>query len=309
MHRRSGIWALTTYFNPIQYQTRLANYRIFRERLAIPLAAVELSQTGDYDLRPDDADILIQLTCPDLLWQKERLLNVALAALPRDCETVAWLDCDTVFESDDWPERAARLLETFQLVTPYQRVYNLPKGILPESAAASASPDYAYLYAVEAGLAQPEALRGNMRVKQHLSSGLAGVGSKALFEKHGFYDACVMGSGTRAITCASLGRFEDAIHYLQMGPEWARHYLAWAEPFYRSVGGKVGFLNEGIFHLWHGDLASRRYAERHALLRQFDFDPARDLAKDEGGCWRWSAVRGELKAGVLRYFESRREDG
>jgi hypothetical protein len=309
LHRRSGFWAVTTYFNPIHYQRRLANYRIFRERLAVPLVTVELSQTGDYHLRQGDADVLIQLTCPDLLWQKERLLNIGLASLPPHCDVVAWLDCDTVFENGDWADRTVQLLEKYELVTPFQRVYNLPKDGLPESTESQKSIGYSYLYALETGMVQPEVLRGNMRVKQHLSSGLAGVGRKDLFQKHGFYDACVMGSGNRAMTCAALGRFDDAIHYLQMGPHWARHYLAWAEPFFESVGGKTGYLDEGIFHLWHGALESRRYAERHAMLRECGFDPARDLFIDSNGCWRWSAARNGLKGGIRRYFESRREDG
>ena len=31
------------------------------------------------------------------MWQKERLLNVALAAVPNNVEDVAWIDCDVVF--------------------------------------------------------------------------------------------------------------------------------------------------------------------------------------------------------------------
>ena len=115
-----SLWAITCYFNPIGYRRRLENYRIFRERLIVPLVTVELSQNDDYHLRPGDADILVQIKCPDLLWQKERLLNIGLQSVPRDCDTVAWLDCDVVFESDDWPERASNLLETCQIVMPFQ---------------------------------------------------------------------------------------------------------------------------------------------------------------------------------------------
>jgi hypothetical protein len=32
-------WAITSYFNPSHYQRRLVNYRIFRERLQMPLVA------------------------------------------------------------------------------------------------------------------------------------------------------------------------------------------------------------------------------------------------------------------------------
>lgn len=73
------LWALTTFFNPNGYERRLENYRAFRERLAVPLLALEASHRGVFQLGEDDADALVQVTCPDILWQKERLLNVGLS--------------------------------------------------------------------------------------------------------------------------------------------------------------------------------------------------------------------------------------
>jgi hypothetical protein len=76
------LWAITYYFNPMRYESRRLNYRVFRRRLGIPLLAVELSFDGISDLGRDDADILVSLHGGDILWQKERLLNLALGALP-----------------------------------------------------------------------------------------------------------------------------------------------------------------------------------------------------------------------------------
>ena len=76
------LWAITSYFNPAGYNTRLANYRAFRARLKVPLVTVEASFDGRVQLRAGDAEILVQRTARDVLWQKERLLNVALGFLP-----------------------------------------------------------------------------------------------------------------------------------------------------------------------------------------------------------------------------------
>ncbi len=303
------MWAITCYFNPIGYRKRLENYRIFRERLIIPLVTVELSQNGDYHLRPGDADILVQIKCPDLLWQKERLLNIALRSVPRDCDTVAWLDCDVVFESGDWPERAANLLKTSAIVMPFKHMYDLPKDGLPEDTDTKRLIGYSLMYALDSGMAPPDVLRGDMRMKERIGCGFAGVARREILEKHGFYDACVMGSGNRAFTCAALGRFDDAIHYLQMNPDWASHYLAWAQPFFDTVRGSAAYLDEGLFHLWHGELQNRRYAERHAFLKERGFDPTKDIVAAENGCWRWNKARSDMKEHVLHYFRSRREDG
>src|SRR5579864_1198351 len=99
------LWAITAYFNPTGSRRRLTNYRLFRKWLPLPLVTVELSFAGDFELGAEDADILIQLKEGDTLWQKERLLNVALNALPISCTMVVWLDCDIIIGGQDWAER------------------------------------------------------------------------------------------------------------------------------------------------------------------------------------------------------------
>jgi hypothetical protein len=106
----SPLWAVTSYFNPVGYRRRRENYRTFRERLAAPLATVELSFNGRFELEPQDAEILIQIRGRDVMWQKERLLNVAVKALPACCTQVAILDCDVVFLRPDWMEALSRRL-------------------------------------------------------------------------------------------------------------------------------------------------------------------------------------------------------
>jgi hypothetical protein len=47
-------------------------------------------------------------------------LNVALQGLPETCRRVVWIDCDVVFEADDWAERTNALLDRFMLVAAVQ---------------------------------------------------------------------------------------------------------------------------------------------------------------------------------------------
>src|SRR5436853_1095 len=117
MSMRSAVdlWAITSYFNPQRYRRRLANYRLFRKHLTIPLIAVELSFDGAFDLQPAEADVLVRLREGDVLWQKERLLNVALRALPVECRKVVWMDCDILVDAVDWPEQVSRMLDEFPL--------------------------------------------------------------------------------------------------------------------------------------------------------------------------------------------------
>src|SRR5579862_510563 len=121
----SRLWGVTSYFNPVGYRRRLQNYRVFRQRLNVPLVAVELAQRGPFELRLEDADVLVQLRGGDVMWQKERLLNIAISHLPKECEYVAWLDCDVVFHREDWGAAAVRELDRSSLCHLFRTVHHI----------------------------------------------------------------------------------------------------------------------------------------------------------------------------------------
>lgn len=304
-----SLWGITCYFNPIGYRRRLENYLAFRHRLGVPLVAVELGYRDAFDLPDDAADVLIRLRGGDTLWQKERLLNVALRELPPDCSAVAWLDCDIVFEREDWAERSLAALERYPLLQPFHSVREPAPGDPEESMHGRNGLGRSIARLLDAGDVMPEILGGDMRVDYRTHSGLAWVGRRDVLDADGFYDACVMGSGNRAMICAALGRAHDAVGYLQMTPAWTRHYVAWAERHFHGVRGAAGCIEGTVVHLWHGDLAKRRYRQRHVEFRRFDYDPSADVAVDETGCWRWSTDKRAMHDYVADYFRSRRKDG
>src|SRR6476660_344267 len=89
--------AVTSDFNPMKSRRRLANYRTFRSRLDVPLVTVELAFDGQFELTSGDADHLIQLSGGDIMWQKERLLNIGIKSIPSAVKNFAWIDCDILF--------------------------------------------------------------------------------------------------------------------------------------------------------------------------------------------------------------------
>ncbi|HET9413019.1 MAG TPA: hypothetical protein VFO74_02715, partial [Pseudolabrys sp.] len=77
---------------------------------------VELSFNGRFELTNQDADILIQLRGGALLWQKERLLNLALKAVPSNATKIAWFDCDVILKRSDWADEAKSQLKEFRVI-------------------------------------------------------------------------------------------------------------------------------------------------------------------------------------------------
>lgn len=310
--RRETLWGITSYFNPIGYKHRVENYRHFRKRLTVPLVTVELSFDGAFELQPGDADVLIQLRGGDVMWQKERLLNLALTRLPDHCDKVAWLDCDVIFESNDWVSQADRALDDFPLLHLYQERHDLPREVGPDQLPGWTSPSPAismvHRMTVE-GVAPAEMLLSHPRQDRRSANGLAWASPRAVLERHGFYDACILGSGDRAVFCAGLGTFDYCTRGLLMNARQAAHYLAWARPYFATVRGRVGYIPGRAFHLWHGEVWDRQYGARDRALQAFDFDPFGDIELDGSGGWRWASDKPALHAYLRRYFESRNEDG
>jgi hypothetical protein len=304
------LWAITSYFNPSGYTTRLANYRRFRAELNVPLITVEASVDGRFQLEQKDAEILVQRTAHDVLWQKERLLNVALEFLPADCREVAWIDCDVVFNRKDWPEQVRVALESHSLIQLFSERCNLGQRRASEPDGGGEFVVQAIAASIAAGRAAPEDLRDpDAPVTRGVTAGLAWAASRESLDGHGFYDACILGSGDRVMLCAAVGEPGYAEGALQMTTRHAEHYRAWAKRFSAAMSGGVGSIDGQIFHLWHGDLRDRNYAKRYEGLRRFCFDPFKDLTLDRAGCWRWSSPKRAMHEYVRTYFESRREDG
>lgn len=307
-----GLWAITSFYNPVGYRRRIENYRRFRERLSVPLLAVELGYRPQFELGEGDADILIQLNGTDVMWQKERLLNIALDALPEGCATVAWIDCDVVFGDDVWPEKAVRLLDRAQLVQLYSRMHYMPpdvplESIGPEIAEARRT---SLVSAVAAGQPATECFDdADRRVYGLCTPGLAWAARREFIRRLGIYDCCIVGGGDRALAAAAYGYYDHVIRRHHMIDREIAWYMEWAQPFHDAVGGALEFVEGDIFHLWHGALVDRRMRERHRLLRQFEFDPTADIALDANNAWRWSSDKPGMHAFLRERFVSRREDG
>ena len=307
----ADLWAITCHFNPVGYRRRLENYRTFRRHLKVPLVAVELSFGEEFQLASGDADILVQLRSSSVLWQKERLLNVALRSLPDTCTKVAWLDCDIIFESDDWIERASRALDKFALVHLFKDRNELPMDFTPENPNSwgATLKTESLVYKLDAGQSTTEDVATLGALRRGTTNGLAWASTKDILREVGLYDACIIGSGDKALLCAALGVSDPFAQAMEMNPRRTEHYLAWARPYFNRIQGRIGYIPDRVFHLWHGDLHDRGYQAKHRSFAQFDFDPYTDIALDPNGCWRWSSDKTEMHAFVKQYFESRKEDG
>lgn len=304
------LWAVTAFFNPQRYASRLANYRLFRRHLQVPVVAVELAFDGAFQLAPGDGDIVVQVRGGDVMWQKERLLNLGIASLPAACRAVALLDCDIVFGNPRWPVQALRCLEDVPAAQLFGHAYFLRRGARDPFDAAQAREQESTARAVGRGLAPGACLgpQGGDGRGAH-SPGLAWALRRDLIEQHRLFDGCVIGGGDTALSGALWGAFDAVEERHAMNTAQRRYYRGWAQPLHHRVRGAVGCIEGELFHLWHGELEHRAAGRRHLDLAAHAFDPERDLAPHPSGAWRWGSDKPALHRLLHEYFAARREDG
>jgi hypothetical protein len=222
------------------------------------------------------------------------------------------MDCDILFENENWPQAVAAALEDAPLLQPFSRVLHVPTGVIssqiPESPGWMEQPSVAA--AVNSGTPFETCIEQVMRRSGGtVSPGMAWAARRELLKQHNLFDASIIGGGDTALACAAFGQPELAAKLHHMNA-WQREvYLKWAQAFYHDVKGNVGHVPGRIIHLWHGEMEDRKPALRHSGLSPHDFNPARDIVIGESGAWRWASDKPALHVYLRDYFSSRQEDG
>lgn len=340
------LWVITSYFNPGRYRTRLTNYHLFADalhRAGLNLLTVECA-FGDQPFQLPAGNRVIQRRSRHALWQKERLLNIAVSELPSHVSKVAWIDCDVLFASSQWAPQTSQLLDKFPIVQLFERAVYLPPGATWYDGAAEPADGFAYMQAQD-----PRALYQGY--PYHGSTGLAWAAQRELLEKHGLYDAALAGNGDHLMAHAMVGdlagfcveigtgllardiimrqsplrRFVDllrralprmwkkratrALGSRFINERFKQHFVAWGQAFYEDVRGQLGYTPGLALHLWHGRKENRQYRETQFKLHQHGFDPKRDLCVGPSGCWEWASDKPALHRWGKEFFQRRQEDG
>lgn len=303
----SRFGVITCYFNPNRYRSKLRNYRLFRESLkvsGIPCITMECHPPGECsDLAEfDDVHTVISR---HIMWQKERLLNLAIARLPKEWDVVAWLDCDVLFENRDWATQAVRQLNSHAVVQLFSHIVRLPRGETWGSQRGKCWNGFA----ASVGKGPDHLVTG--RVTRHGFTGFAWAAHREILSQHGLYDSCIAGGGDHVMAHAFAGDWSSDCVDRTLGGSTPRqmHFANWARDINQSIRARMSHVPGTIFHLWHGDIVDRQYHSRHRALALQDFDPFTDLRTGEGGCWEWASDKPALHLWAAQYFADRKEDG
>jgi hypothetical protein len=303
----SDFWVITCYFNPARYETKRRNFDAFMAgmRKAGANVLVVESAFGDDPFELEPGENVLQLRGTGVMWQKERLLNIAAARLPASARKIGWFDADIIFKEPDWLERTSQSLDRYMVVQPFSHAVRLHRdnrddgtGVLDES--------FASMFVRDPALARTR------QYKFHGHTGYAWAARRELFEQCGLYDACLTGSGDHLMAhafAAAVAKSPCMPHLIGPSPAYRQHFVRWAVQARDFIGGKLGVVPGRILHLWHGDLGDRNYALMNRQFMTFGFDPDAHIRVGSDGLWEWSGAPEPMRQWARDMFEVRNEDG
>jgi hypothetical protein len=292
------------YFNPYCYCVKRTNLDLCCARLAaqgVPYLIVECSfGTGAREL--PQAPNVLHVVAHDIMWQKERLLNLGIQQALANYQKIAWIDCDVLFEDDDWHIKTSHALESFAVVQPFSWSVRLPPGETLYHGSGEEAASFAHLFSRDKHSEQ-------LSYREHGRTGFAWAGRREWLERNGLYDACIVGGGDHLMAHAFALQFDSVCLGESWGRGLLRDFAEWARAFRivtRETG--LGAIEGRLFHLWHGDLSKRQYQARRSLLATHAFDPTTDVRVGSSGAWEWASDKKELHLGVREYLSGRAED-
>lgn len=304
--RADDLAVVTCYFNSHGYRSKRRNYDDFERSIldsGLRLLTAEVA-FADAEFELPAAPHILRLRARDVLWHKERLLNIAIAQLPPEVTKVAWLDGDILFENADWAVETSRALESVPVLQPFHHAFRLLPGQRAHDGQGERHRSFAAVHSALPGLSR----FASFTVHGHTGFGWAA--RRDVVQALGLYDAAIAGSGDHLMAHAFCGDFSSRCleeTFLRCS-SYLTHFKQWAEPAWKLVRGRVGFVPGAVLHLWHGERKFRGHRQRNEAMSRLGFDPLRDLRREENGLWCWSGRMPGLRDWGLEYFAHRRED-
>jgi hypothetical protein len=294
---------ITSYFNPNRCKYRLKNYKKFKEHIdkaGVDLFTIELA-TGNNEFELKSKNVK-RVRGNSLMFQKERMLNVLIEELPEKYDSVCWIDCDIIYLQNDWPDRIEESLKQHLVTQPYQYAVSLPESNLSLINEATIVCFNCFGSSLIRRSFSSYRNKTNLRNFHDGHVGYVWAARRDFLQKHKLYDPIITGCGDLFMAMAFFG-FPDWIEKFEIiGDKTESNFFEWAFAVSEDVKDNVGYTDDLIMHLWHGDLEKRNYLSSSQCLKSCDFDPNLDLRIAENGCWEWNSDNSALHQKIQQIF-------
>ncbi|MEY4701668.1 MAG: hypothetical protein RL326_1855 [Pseudomonadota bacterium] len=269
-HLSKNTAIITCYFNPANLPTVEREYRRFMREVEWwegECFSAELAFPGQEWPSPS-AFIQLRAGENQMLWQRERLLNLIVERLPSSYDTIAVIDPTILLLNGSALAKAELLLATANVVELCRDVHSVDER--GEVVATYRKDVRSEGESDELACAQP---RGTLTV--------GFLARRGVFP---LYDRCVYGFG-QALTGAAWRGTE--LSSVVVSPHERAHYKTWATQAFSRVRGRVTSIEGACITSCSAAGESTLLERRENGNPKLEFDPSRHIGIDEHGLLVW----------------------
>lgn len=243
----------------------------------------------------------VQLRTAHELWHKENILNIVIQRFPAEWQYGAIIDADFHMTRRDWALEAIHQLQHFDFVQLFSTYSDLSAECRPYRV----MPSFAWVHwhgheprghEYPYGSGSPGATGGAWAFRR---SAFDAVG--------GLLDVCILGSADWHMAFGLAGKVNTAPESTRCSQGYVEAVRRWQERA-KILSANIGYVENHAIHNFHGSKIFRAYGDRWKILRDHDFDPARDIVRDWQGIWQLAGNKPGMRDDIRRYFRARNED-
>lgn len=309
------VYVVTVVFNPFRFERRWALYHKFAHHVSQAGAILYTAEIafGEREFAVTDSanSRHLQLRTPELLWHKERALNLLTQRLPSDWKYLAWIDADVAFARTDWANELRHVLQ----INPIAQLFRHAEDLDFDHAPIQRHLSFAASHRDQ--VTTPRAATGKYhgavtvtapdggRVQAWHPGFAWGIRRDAFDQMGGLLDIGIVGAGDNHMAKSLIGHGGHSCHP-QVSTGYRQAVLGWQENA-APLHGNIGVVEGLLLHHWHGPKINRKYWDRWKILTETQFDP-KDLRVDASGLYRLKPAAADLRRRLVDYFRQRNED-
>jgi hypothetical protein len=300
MNEKDYLYIIVPYFNffdfdrPKQNLISFINNNNFSNKVRLIISEGVYGDKS-LDIKSNKIFNHLKFKLNDIIWVKENLINLAIKNLPSDWKYVLWCDKDILFKNNDWAEKSIEKLSLSDVIQPWSRLF-----LLQESQRKIPQKINQLTWSESILFLKKE------NIPNHAHCGMAWGINRNFYQKiNKILDWQIVGQADVTFAfCCGLKDKQKLLSFAKT-KTMGDMLLEYAENF-NDV--KYDYVQNDIYHLFHGELKSKNYFSRLEILSKYNYNPYKDICYDSNGVLCLTKKGKRMSDDIKEYFFNRNED-
>ena len=290
---------VTFHFNPVKSKRLTETYYEFIDSLKNLGRHVKCYELVFDDNKPEIKNSIVirgslERNC---LWQKESLINIAFNNVEKHKKYFAWIDHDLISVNPNFLQEAVKKIDSgYDVVQLFDKIHYLDKCLIKNMYFS-----FGRIYVM---------LNENIQRGRNPfgSPGGAWIGKIEKLKQIFPMPNIIVGSGDEWFMYGIDKEQKHLGSLLKLYPEKCKRVFNVFREKVLDVEVTFNYIENEMFHLWHGDHKNRQYMTRHEIIINNNFDILTDSFINKDGILETTESKKDICKDIYKFFKNRKED-